>query len=80
MPQLSPRPHSNFACSIELRERGYSWFASALHPAFLSAAFVCAIVFTLVLFFVKEVPLRRGFEEPAAVADELGEGAVASKP
>jgi EmrB/QacA subfamily drug resistance transporter len=53
--------------------------ASALHPAFLSAAFVCAIVFTLVVFFVKEVPLRRGFEEHAAVADELGEGAVASE-
>jgi len=63
-----------------LPPRAREQLASALHPAFLSAAFVCAIVFTLVLFFVKEVPLRRGFEEPAAVADELGEGAVASKP
>jgi hypothetical protein len=53
--------------------------ADALHPAFLSAAFVCLIVLLLVVFFVQEVPLRRGFEEPAALADELGEGGVASE-
>jgi EmrB/QacA subfamily drug resistance transporter len=50
--------------------------ADALHPAFLSAVFVCLIVLLLVVVFVKEVPLRRGFEEPAALADELGEGAA----
>jgi len=47
--------------------------SNALHPAFLSAATVCGIVFLLVVFGVKEVPLRRGFEEPTLTA-ELGEG------
>ena len=47
--------------------------ADALHPAFLAAASVCAIVFFLVVFGVKEVPLRRGLEEPTLAA-ELGEG------
>jgi EmrB/QacA subfamily drug resistance transporter len=47
--------------------------ANALHPAFLSAAIVCAIVFLLVVFGVKEAPLRSGFEEPTLTA-ELGEG------
>src|SRR5581483_8265295 len=47
--------------------------SDALHPAFLSAAIVCGIVFLLVVFGVKEVPLRRGFEEPTLTA-ELGEG------
>jgi hypothetical protein len=60
-----------------LPPRARAELASALHPAFLSAAFVCAIVLALVVFFVKEVPLRRGFEE-APVGDELGEGGVAS--
>jgi EmrB/QacA subfamily drug resistance transporter len=53
--------------------------ADALHPAFLSAAFVCLVVLALVVLFIKEVPLRRGFDEPAALADELGEGGVASE-
>jgi len=47
--------------------------ADALHPAFLAAALVCVIVFFLVLFGIKEVPLRKGFEEPSLAA-ELGEG------
>jgi len=47
--------------------------ADALHPAFLAAAIVCAVVFLLVVFGIKEVPLRRGFEEPTLAA-ELGEG------
>jgi hypothetical protein len=62
-----------------LPPRARAQLADALHPAFLSAAFVCAIVLVLVVFFVKEVPLRRGFEEPAPLADELGEGRVASR-
>ena len=58
--------------------------ADALHPAFLAAALTCAIVFALVFFGVKEVPLRKGFEEPTLAA-ELGEGgggepAAASRP
>jgi EmrB/QacA subfamily drug resistance transporter len=47
--------------------------ADALHPAFLAAAASCAIVFALVVFGIKEVPLRSGFEEPTLSA-ELGEG------
>jgi EmrB/QacA subfamily drug resistance transporter len=58
--------------------------ATALHPAFLASASVCAIVFCLVVFGIKEVPLRRGFEEPTLAA-ELGDGvgaepAAASRP
>jgi EmrB/QacA subfamily drug resistance transporter len=52
--------------------------ARALHPGFLAAAFVCLIVLLLVAVFIKEVPLRRDFEEKHALADEIGEGAVAS--
>jgi EmrB/QacA subfamily drug resistance transporter len=62
-----------------LPPRAREQLANALHPAFLSAAIVCGIVLVIVLFWVKEVPLRRGFEEPG-VADELGEGGVASAP
>jgi hypothetical protein len=40
--------------------------ANALHPAFLAAASVCAIVLLLVIFGVKEVPLRKGFDETTA--------------
>jgi EmrB/QacA subfamily drug resistance transporter len=47
--------------------------ASALQPAFLAAALVCVVVFLLVVFGIKEVPLRKGFEEPTLAA-ELGEG------
>jgi EmrB/QacA subfamily drug resistance transporter len=47
--------------------------SNALHPAFLAAALVSAVVFLLVVFGVKEVPLRAGFEEPTLAA-ELGEG------
>jgi hypothetical protein len=47
--------------------------ANALHPAFLAAAAVCAVVFLLVVFGIKEVPLRKGFEEPTLAA-ELGDG------
>jgi EmrB/QacA subfamily drug resistance transporter len=62
-----------------LPPRAREQLANALHPAFLSAAIVCGIVLVIVLAWVKEVPLRRGFEEPG-VADELGEGGVASAP
>lgn len=48
--------------------------ASALQPAFLAAAVLCVVVLVIVLFGIREVPLRKGFEEPS-LADELGEGA-----
>jgi MFS family permease len=43
--------------------------ADALHPAFLAAACLSAIVWFVVLFGVKQVPLRRGFED-VTVGDE----------
>jgi EmrB/QacA subfamily drug resistance transporter len=56
-----------------LPPHGRAALANALHPAFLAAALVCAVVFCLVVFGIKEVPLRKGFEEPTLAA-ELGEG------
>jgi EmrB/QacA subfamily drug resistance transporter len=53
--------------------------ANALHPAFLAAAAVCVIVLGLVVFGIKEVPLRKGFEEPSLAA-ELGEGGGGGEP
>jgi len=47
--------------------------ASALHPAFLTAALVAAAVFFIVLFALDEVPLRRTLEEQP-VAEELAAG------
>jgi hypothetical protein len=50
--------------------------ANALHPAFLAAFCVALIVWVIAFVGVKEVPLRRGFEdEPgeAATLDTSGE-------
>jgi predicted MFS family arabinose efflux permease len=49
--------------------------ASALQPAFLTAAILCIVVLVIVLVGVREVPLRKGFEEPT-LTDELGEGSL----
>ncbi|MDQ2982609.1 MAG: MFS transporter [Actinomycetota bacterium] len=46
-----------------LPPRAREALANALHPAFLSAVFLCAIVLVLVIALVKEVPLRSGFED-----------------
>ena len=43
--------------------------ANALHPAFLAAAVVCGIVLVASILWIREVPLRRGFED-VAVGDE----------
>jgi EmrB/QacA subfamily drug resistance transporter len=43
---------------------GREALANALHPAFLLAAVLCALVFVISLLWVREVPLRHGFEEP----------------
>jgi hypothetical protein len=48
---------------------GRSLLAHALHPAFLSAAIVCAGVFVVSFLWVREVPLRKGFDD-VAVGDE----------
>jgi len=41
---------------------GREALANALHPAFLLAAVLCAIVFVISLLWVREVPLRGGLE------------------
>jgi EmrB/QacA subfamily drug resistance transporter len=48
-----------------LPQAGRVALAHALQPAFLSAAFVCGAVFLISLFWVGEVPLRRGLEDVA---------------
>jgi len=44
--------------------------ANALHPAFLAAAGLCALVFVISLLWVREVPLRRGVEDEPVYGDE----------
>jgi EmrB/QacA subfamily drug resistance transporter len=48
---------------------GRAALAHALQPAFLSAAIVCALVFVISVLWIREVPLRRGFEE-VTIGDE----------
>jgi EmrB/QacA subfamily drug resistance transporter len=52
--------------------------ANALHPAFLAAAVVALLVWVIAFVGVKEVPLRKGFDDaPAAPAEaEPAESAV----
>ena len=47
--------------------------AHALHPAFLACAGACAAALAVVALGIREVPLRKGFDE-VSLADELGEG------
>jgi EmrB/QacA subfamily drug resistance transporter len=42
--------------------------ADAMQPAFLSAAVLAALIFVIVFFGLREVPLRDGFEEEPAAA------------
>jgi EmrB/QacA subfamily drug resistance transporter len=49
--------------------------ASALQPAFLTSAVLCLVVLVVVIVGIREVPLRKGFEEPT-LTDELGEGSL----
>jgi EmrB/QacA subfamily drug resistance transporter len=44
--------------------------ASALHPAFLAAAGLCAVTFVISLLWVREQPLRRGVEDEPTYGDE----------
>jgi MFS family permease len=43
--------------------------ADALHPAFLAATVVCGLVLVASILWIREVPLRRGFED-VTVGDE----------
>jgi EmrB/QacA subfamily drug resistance transporter len=51
-----------------LSPAGREALASALHPAFLLAALLCALVFVISLLWVREQPLRSGLED--VVGDE----------
>jgi EmrB/QacA subfamily drug resistance transporter len=53
-----------------LPQAGRVILAQALRPAFLAAAILCVLVFVISLLWVREVPLRKGIEEEATVADE----------
>jgi EmrB/QacA subfamily drug resistance transporter len=53
-----------------LPQAGRIALASALKPAFASAAILCALVFVISLLWVREVPLRSGVEEEVVVGDE----------
>jgi sugar phosphate permease len=39
--------------------------AAAMQPAFMAAAGVAVVIFLIVFFWLREVPLREGFEEDA---------------
>jgi EmrB/QacA subfamily drug resistance transporter len=52
-----------------LPQAGRVALANALHPAFLAAAVVCGLAFVVSLLWVREVPLRQGFED-VQVGDE----------
>jgi EmrB/QacA subfamily drug resistance transporter len=54
-----------------LPQAGRIALAHALHPAFLAAAVLCALVFVVSLIWVREVPLRKGVDEEVPVGDEV---------
>jgi MFS family permease len=64
--RLPPGVDSQGAVIHRLPEAGRVALANALHPAFLLAALLCALVFVISLLWVREVPLRHGFEETPA--------------
>jgi len=61
------RGHEQLSHRLPLRLRVE--LANALHPAFLAAAIVCGLVLVVSVLWIREVPLRRGFED-VAVGDE----------
>jgi EmrB/QacA subfamily drug resistance transporter len=52
-----------------LPQAGRVALANALHPAFLLAAVLCGLVFLISVLWIREVPLRAGFED-VTVGDE----------
>ena len=52
-----------------LPQAGRVALANALHPAFLLAAVRCGLVFLISVLWIREVPLRAGFED-VTVGDE----------
>jgi EmrB/QacA subfamily drug resistance transporter len=51
--------------------------ADALRPAFLASAVLCALVLLVVIFGIREVPLRKGFDEPQPGEDVADAAPVA---
>ncbi|MFL5978509.1 MAG: MDR family MFS transporter [Gaiellaceae bacterium] len=66
---LPPSVREHGTVIHRLPPAGREALANALHPAFLLAAGVCGLVFLISLLWVREVPLRHGFED-VTVGDE----------
>jgi sugar phosphate permease len=66
---LPPSVREQGAVIHRLPPAGREALANALHPAFLLAAGVCGLVFLISVLWVREVPLRHGFED-VTVGDE----------
>jgi len=67
--RLPANLRANGSVIHRLPPAGRALLANALHPAFLSAALLCVLVFVTSLLWVREVPLRKGFDD-LAVGDE----------
>jgi hypothetical protein len=67
--RLPAKLRANESVIHRLPPAGRSLLANALHPAFLSAALLCVLVFVTSVLWVREVPLRQGFDD-VAVGDE----------
>jgi EmrB/QacA subfamily drug resistance transporter len=66
---LPPGVRTNGVAIHRLPEAGRAALANALHPAFLSAVFLCVAVFVISLLWVREAPLRTELEG-LSVGDE----------
>jgi prolipoprotein diacylglyceryltransferase len=67
--RLPAKLRANESVIHRLPPAGRSLLANALHPAFLCAALLCVLVFVTSVLWVREVPLRQGFDD-VAVGDE----------
>jgi MFS family permease len=68
--QLPPSVRAHETVIHRLPPAGRVALSHALHPAFLAAGLLCALVFLISILWVREVPLRKGFEEEPVVGDE----------
>jgi len=68
--QLPPSVRAHGTVIHRLPPAGRVALSHALHPAFLAAALLCALVFVISILWVREVPLRKGFGEEPVIGDE----------
>ena len=68
--QLPARVRGEGTAIHRLPAAGRVALAEALHPAFLAAAGLCALVFVISLLWVREQPLKRGVEDEPVYGDE----------